>query len=311
MVPLNAIRAFVLSARTSSFTEAARLLSVTQGAVSQQVARLEHYLGVRLFERSGRRLTLTGDGRALYIAVAASVERIDNMAAVTRAGQFHQPLTIATLSAFTAKWLVPRLPSFHAQHPMVRLRVQSGGEAIPIGGTTIDAVIRFGTGHWPGLDSRRLFADWLFPVTTPAFAASLDMTVGPEVLKRVPLYYDLDGVTEWQEWFAAAGVDASGVDLTFGFNGWLVTLSALVEGVPGVAMARGASVALDIRHGRLVRLFDAAVATSSAYYVATPTERTPSPATLAFRDWLIEQAQRYQASAVGGAPQAEPGPVSA
>lgn len=297
MVPLNAIRAFVLAARTSSFTEAARLLNVTQGAVSQQAARLEGYLGVKLFERSGRRLTLTAEGRRLYIAVAASVERIDNMAAVTRAGQLHQPLTIATLSSFAAKWLVPRLPGFHEQHPEVRLRLQLGSETIRIGNASIDAVIRFGTGHWPGLESRHLFTDWLFPVTTPAFAANLDMTAGPEVLKGVPLYYDLDGVTEWQEWFSAAGVDASGVDLTFGFSDWLVTLNALVDGVPGVAMARRGTAALDLRNGRLVRLFDTAVPTSGAYYVATPTERTPTPATLAFRDWLMDEAQRDQADA--------------
>jgi LysR family glycine cleavage system transcriptional activator len=299
MVPLNAIRAFVLAARTSSFTEAARLLNVTQGAVSQHVARLADYLGVQLFIRSGRRLTLTAEGRRFYVAVAASVERIDNMAAVTRAARFHQTLTIATLSSLAAKWLVPRLPRFHAQHPTLRLSVQTSVEAIPVG-TSIDAVIRFGTGHWPGLESRRLFADWLFPVTTPAFAASLDLEAGPSVLKGVPLYYDLDGVTEWQEWFTAAGIDAEQVNLTFGFNDSLVALNALVDGVPGVAMMRDSIVALDVRNGALVRLFDTTVATNGAFYIATPTERTPSPAMIAFRDWVIDEAQRYQSERDAG-----------
>ncbi len=188
MVPLNAIRAFVLAARSLSFTDAATQLSVTQGAVSQQVARLEGYLGVRLFERAGRRLTLTAQGRRLYIAVASSVERIDSTAAVARANRFPQRLAVATLSSFAAKWLVPRLPRFHDLHPAVRLQVQCGAEAVPLLDSDIDAAIRFGTGRWPGLQTQRLFGEGLFAVTTPAYAAELDLSAGPEVLKSLPLY---------------------------------------------------------------------------------------------------------------------------
>ena len=75
-LPLNALRAFEVSARHLSFTRAAIELSVTQAAVSQQVKNLEERLGVPLFRRLPRGLALTDEGQALLPVLADSFERI-------------------------------------------------------------------------------------------------------------------------------------------------------------------------------------------------------------------------------------------
>ena len=74
---LNGLRYFVLVAQTGNLTRAAEALSVTQGAVSQQVTKLEEYLGAKLFDRQPRELVLTEAGRRLYRGVAPSLRQID------------------------------------------------------------------------------------------------------------------------------------------------------------------------------------------------------------------------------------------
>ena len=74
--PLNALRAFEVASRVGSFTIAARELSVSQGAVSRHVARLEDYLGVQLFERGHREVKLTLQGQAYAADIHQVFERI-------------------------------------------------------------------------------------------------------------------------------------------------------------------------------------------------------------------------------------------
>ena len=63
--PLETLRAFEAAARTGSFSAAAQALNLTHGAISRQVARLEHWLGLRLFLRQARGVALTPEGQRL------------------------------------------------------------------------------------------------------------------------------------------------------------------------------------------------------------------------------------------------------
>ena len=69
MQPLSHLESFVQSAQSGSFSAAARLMGLTPAAVSKNVARLEASLGVRLFQRSTRSLTLTEGGQRLLAQV--------------------------------------------------------------------------------------------------------------------------------------------------------------------------------------------------------------------------------------------------
>ena len=110
--PLNALKAFEAAARRESFTRAAEELSVTQGAVSQQVKALEATLGVRLFDRERQRLAITAAGREYLGVVRDALDRIalgtQNLVQRQSAGV----LTVSTSPDFAAKWLVQRLGRF-------------------------------------------------------------------------------------------------------------------------------------------------------------------------------------------------------
>jgi LysR family transcriptional regulator, glycine cleavage system transcriptional activator len=107
--PLNALPSFEAAARHLSFSKAADELHLTHGAVSRAVRHLEDRLGVPLFVRATRAVSLTPIG-ASYAAEVR--DALDHLAAATVAVTGHQSsgmLNISTLDSFAAKWLVPRL----------------------------------------------------------------------------------------------------------------------------------------------------------------------------------------------------------
>src|SRR5439155_22982499 len=115
--PLNALKAFEAVARSNSVPRAAEELSVTQGAVSQQVKALEATLGVKLFSRERQRLVITEAGRD-YLAVVR--DAFDQIAVGTERivqRQRSGVLTVGVSSDFAAKWLVNRLGRFAEAHP--------------------------------------------------------------------------------------------------------------------------------------------------------------------------------------------------
>src|ERR1700733_11488256 len=121
---------FEAAARTLSFTKAAEELFITQPAVSRQIKALEGNLGLKLFERRPRSLTLTENGQALYRIATDLLDRLqsatDQLRAETRARQ----LSITTTTGFASLWLIPRLRRFTALHPDIDVRISASSSAV-------------------------------------------------------------------------------------------------------------------------------------------------------------------------------------
>jgi LysR family glycine cleavage system transcriptional activator len=125
---LNAIRSFVAAARAQSFTVAAQELHVTQGAVSRMVQALEQELGVQLFNRNGRFITLTQAGQSYYEDVSQALLMIEEATRKLHQEQASVALQLVVNSGFAIRWLMPRLPSFQQQYPHIDVHIL-GGEA--------------------------------------------------------------------------------------------------------------------------------------------------------------------------------------
>src|SRR5947207_5663096 len=165
--PLNALKAFEAVARSNSVTRAAEELSVTQGAVSQQVKALEATLGVKLFNRERQRLVITEAGRDYLAVVRDAFDQIavgtDRIVQRQRSGV----LTVSVSSDFAAKWLVNRLGRFADAHPGVDLRVFVADRRVDFAREDVDLAVRHGDGNWPGLDIVQLCSERLFAVCSP------------------------------------------------------------------------------------------------------------------------------------------------
>lgn len=283
-LPLNALRAFEVSARHLSFTRAAAELNVTQTAVSAQVKNLEDRLGTPLFRRLPRGLTLTDEGQALLPMLADSFGRIGAMLDRFEGGRYREPLTVAAVGSFAVGWLMPRLDAFQRNHPFVDLRLMTNNNRVDLAGEGLDYAIRFGDGAWHGTEADALIDAPLSPVCAPTLARRLSTPadLAHETLLRS---YRAD---EWSLWFAAADTQAPPLLRGPVFDSSLAMAAAAAQDA-GVALLPPAMIGNDLRQERLVQPFSIEVSTGR-YWLTRLKSRPVSAAMREFRQWLLNAA---------------------
>jgi LysR family glycine cleavage system transcriptional activator len=196
-------------------------------------------------------------------------------------------LTISTLASLAAKWLLPRLSAFQEAHPGIDVRITTSTGLVDFKNGDVDAAIRYGRGHWPGLRADWLMADELFPVCSPALLAGKKPLRRPEDLAdHVLLHSSAANDDDWRLWLTAAGLPTNlskqpGItfDLVF------MTVQAAIDGI-GVAMGRTSYVEADIAKGRLVVPFKITLPADAGFYLVSPEAKADTPKLSAFRQWL-------------------------
>ena len=284
-LPLNALRAFEVSARHLSFTRAAAELNVSQAAVSQHVKNLEDRLKVPLFRRLPRGLALTDEGLALLPVLAQSFERIGQLLEQFGDGRAREVLTVGVVGTFAVGWLIPQLRDFHQRHPFVDFRLFTNNNRVDIAGEGLDYAIRFGDGAWHGTEAQALLAAPLSPMCTPALGAALQTAddLAGQVLLRS---YRAD---DWVDWFAAAATPCPVLRGAV-FDSSLTMAEAAAQGA-GIALLPVRMFAREMQQGRLVRPFKVEVS-NGRYWLTRLKSRPVTPAMLAFKAWLQEVGAR-------------------
>ena len=297
-VNLAALRGFEAAARHLSFTRAAAELNVTPAAVSHAIRELELDLKIRLFERSSRVVRLTAAGETLSRAVAEGLGTIGRAVQRLRAADGRPKLMVTTSPSLAAKWLVPRLDGFLAQHPNVDVRIDVSQRLADFGEDGVDIGIRFGTGDYPGLVVERLFEESVFPVCSPNLLKSKHPLREPRDLKHhtlIHIEWDAQWATwpNWAMWLRAAG--APEIDATRGLHlsQTSLALQAALDG-HGVALGDSTLVADDLAARRLVRPFSMALKGPSqfAYHLVHAPQRSEEPLIKAFRRWILDEVAR-------------------
>ncbi len=302
--PISSLRALEAAARSLSFTKAAEKLHVTQSAISHQIKLLEDIWGLKLFERKAQRLSLTRAGLELANITREFFDRTAQALDALHVVSSREELRIDTLQSFAVKWLVPRLARFHALHPDINVWISTHDQFVGFTDSDVDIAIRLGDGHFPGIESVLLLREEVFPVCTPEFLARAGRPSSPQALLKYPLLLRLGELyhTNWEDWFAAAGIP--GVNLIEGsrFPDTNMALEAAQEGL-GIALARTAHVVDELHSGRLVRLFDIRCASNVAYYLLFPPGHRDHPVIAAFCTWIVNEIATTQrsAEAVGAA----------
>lgn len=293
--PLNALRAFEASARHASFVKAAQELHVTPAAVSHQVKRLEDYLGVQLFRRLPRGLSLAETGQALLSELREIFLRLDNAVERVLESGSRGALTISVAPMFAVKWLVPRLHEFDELHPEIDLRISSSGNVIDFQRDAFDAAVRVGHGHYPGLETVKLFDESVTPMCSPRLLEGTHKLRRPGDLRRHVLLHD-DSMAfdpespNWDSWIEAAG--AKRIDSSRGprFGQPDHALQAAIDGA-GVVLGWRYLAADDIAAGRLVLPFTLQLPLGSAFYLVYPEAYAGQRKVMLFRNWLLGETR--------------------
>ena len=171
MLNLADVQIFLEILQTGHFAGAARKLGTAKSSVARQLARLESDLGVRLFARTTRSLSLTDEGQAFLPYARRLVDDSREAASVvqTRKGRGSGLLRVSCPSTFGRWFLAPHLASFRRRHPDVRIALELTSKKVELGPDGADVALRLGPLIDPGLSVRRLGAIDFCLVASPAY----------------------------------------------------------------------------------------------------------------------------------------------
>ncbi|EJJ26710.1 transcriptional regulator GcvA [Rhizobium sp. CF142] len=288
----TALAVFEAAARHDSFTRAGEELGLTQSAISRQIAYLESFLGIRLFERIRRRVVLTEAGRAyakkiqlsLSMAEAATLE-------ILASNSGSAVLHISSLSTFASHWLIPRLGGFAKLHPDITFQVSSYHHRIFDDVTeNVDVAIHYGEASWPNGLVDRLMAEDLVPMCSPAYAKSIDFQ-SIDDLTRAILLQQTTRPEAWSDLLTS--VEGLEVNTLRGprFELYSMLIEAALAGLGIGAIPR--FLAEDhLNSGRLIIPFDVTARSRQVYYLVYPEAKRHLPKVQAFRKWIIREGRK-------------------
>ncbi|WP_394846021.1 LysR substrate-binding domain-containing protein [Pendulispora brunnea] len=290
---LHALHCFDVASRSTSFTEAARTLHLTHGAISRQIRALETALGVRLFVRGGRQVSLTAEGTALkQITERAFGILHEGIAEMQR--RHERPLVLSCEPTLALQWLIPRLSGLYEAHPDLVVHIESSGGPIDFARAGVDLAIRrqdFPIA--PGIACEPLMDEWLGPVCSPGYAKSLR---GKHALGAVTLLHTRTRPHAFRDWSKATSHRLRAKrQLTF--DHFSLSLQSAIAGL-GLAIGPFPLVADALKTNQLVAPFGF-VRGDVGYVVLSPAHHETDLRLQVLGGWLRSQAGELQPSGVG------------
>jgi LysR family glycine cleavage system transcriptional activator len=237
------LRAFQLAARSGSFKTAASQLFLTPSAVSHQIRALEEELGVPLFHRGARTLTLTDAGSTYLREIEHLFERLDAATRELRARAGRTTLRLRVASFFASEFLLPRLAELHAAQPEIDLEIDTDGTGTDIHPADADVSIVLGSGTWSDLQAHRLFSQAYVPACSPALLARTAITSIEQLGGQTLLVFEArkDG---WERWAESAGLQMPRPRKRIAFNN-MASLVRATERSAGVGLIPACSAQSD------------------------------------------------------------------
>ncbi|MFM0396060.1 LysR family transcriptional regulator [Paraburkholderia phytofirmans] len=287
---------------SKSFTAAAAELSVTITAVSHQIRQLEARIGHKLFERTGRAVTLTPVGKTIYPLVRDDFDQIAEAFEAVSGHVDEDSIQISATRAFAQRWLMPRLSRFNAIHPDITVHNHGSEKTVDLGAEDIDLVIRYGLVETDQRDS---------VILEDRYIAVAERGICPE--DRVPTIEDFRqrpllaynwanpalNAPDWSAWLALVEHDQT---VDFRISWYSEEMLALYAAECGLGPLMCSNVLIDeeLRTGRLRRIEGPCLPGFLYRLVEMSSPRRKKSLGL-FTKWLREEAQSFRdKSAVTG-----------
>jgi len=297
METLANLESFVRSAETGSFSAAARRLALTPAAVSRNVALLERNLGVRLFQRSTRKLTLTEAGERFLVEIGGSLDALQT-AIASVSNDRSEPagvLKVSMAPTIGITYVMPLLPAFLARYPMVRPDWHFENRQVDLIAEGYDAALGGGFDLAPGVVSRALAPAHLVAVASAAYMAGRVPPIDPGDLAK------LDGIVMRSRRTGrvrhrtmrdtVGGEMPARLSETIMVNDPAAMREAAILGL-GVALLSVSDVLSSIERGELVRLLPRWYADAGAISIYYATRALLPAKTRVFVDFIVEAFER-------------------
>lgn len=286
-LPLAPLRTFEAAARQLSFKHAAEELCVSATTVSNQIRRLEHDLGCKLFIRKTRAVVLTDAGRSLSKVLTTSLEDI-RAEVETHVRSPRKSVSLAVGPIFASRWMIPRLGRFRDELPGIDLELHNSPRITDVSLMTCDIAVDWGTGTWSGLDATRLLDIVYSPVLSPDLARQKGLPNSPEDVAEFPIIHQQDR-SEWMKWLKVAGCERLSLTDKATIVDTNVVIQAAIDG-QGMVLGTFPFCQADVEAGRLLKPFNLDLSPTRSFYLLTrPASRQRREIDDVFR-WMLGEA---------------------
>ena len=289
MESLTGIVAFVRAAETLSFVAAGRQLGISASAVGKNIAKLEESLGVRLFHRTTRRISLTQEGTLFLDRCRSLLEGLhDAQAMLSRAAQAPRGRLRVSLPTVGYRFLLPILPEFKRLYPGVELDLDFSDRIVDIVEEGFDAVIRSGALTDSSLMSRRLGPFRFVLCASPRYLESHGTPLAPKDLAgHKGLHFRIPTTGRLQEWALARESAVVSLSVLTCNNMEAVRVAAI--GGLGIAYMPDFLARDAIESGRLSTVLDEYAVDSGQFHILWPSSRQLSARLRVFVDFVAER----------------------
>jgi LysR family glycine cleavage system transcriptional activator len=284
--PLKALVAFDAAMQHQSFTIAAQALSVTPGAIGQQIQNLEAWLGTALFVRTVRQVTPTASALRYWADVQPALASIHAASHALRRGR-RDDVKLSMPPTFAAKWFARRMGRFMALHPQIVLHLGASTDLADFAHQGADLAIRYFDGKDAGLDVALLSDDEARLYCSPGYAASMALALPDDLVRATLLHTTMH--PHWPAWLEAfskltaaqvAAIPVQHLDLS------LIGIEAARRG-EGVVLTSALLVEDELEKGSLIEPFAARLPLTVGYYVVHPRGVALHPAAQHVAQWLL------------------------
>ncbi|WP_047453120.1 LysR family transcriptional regulator [Rhizobium rhizogenes] len=288
-IPLKGLQAFEAVGRCGSVTAAALELKVSPGAISQQVRKIESFLGVTLLERNGRTAELTVWGRLYHQEISRGFEQFAIAEQMLERARNENALVLSALSSVVNKWIGRRIFDWQALHPDAHVRIIGRDKEPRMGFDEIDFRISYGSDVLQHEHYAELFRDWVVPACSPSLIQSHEPSV-PELISYPLLHVEWERhftpYPSWTEFAAKVGISlketAPGLSFTLSSS----AIDAAIN-KRGVVLAQMSMIADELEAQTLVIPVDIRIPLRESYFLAWDRSALQKPHGGAFRDWVV------------------------
>jgi DNA-binding transcriptional LysR family regulator len=297
MDKLTGLAAFVRTAETQSFVAAGRLLGVSASAVGKSVARLEERLGVRLFQRSTRRIRLTAEGAQFFESCRHILNDIDDAEAMlshtTEAPRGRLRISVLTVGY---RFLMPVLREFAQRYPEIELDLDFDDRIVDVIENELDAVIRSGELPDSRLMARRLGSYRMMLCASPDYLQRHGTPRHPRELERhACLQFRYPTTGKLQKWVmrSTPGENEPRLPNNLICNNVEAMLMACINGL-GIGFMPTFLTRDAIAAGAIAPVLESYMVQQGQFWVLWPSNRQMSPKLRVFVDFICEHLFREE-----------------
>jgi len=293
---LNALRVFEVAARAGSYTDAAKELHVTHGAVSRQIQLLEKYLGQPLFRREGQRMVATGHAKAFAREISAAFDHIGDASRRYGKSASEKVIRINAPATFAMRWLIPRLADFRTRHAHTEVRVSTAFSNEPVLKGSFDMAIRRSPGDQTQFEIEPLFSESTTVIASPALLKDGGFKK-PAKLASAILLSTESRPGDWEAWLNAAGCNDLRPVQHLRFDHFFVTLQAVIDAM-GFGIGTFPTLSSDKLLGRLATPFGECQVSGSTYFALVPLDSDKPKYLREFQQWLFDRAEEAKQAGI-------------